>query len=66
MTKLVEIAIEYRSQTDRAVQFQTGFGEKWIPKSLIEDWDHDAELSDLVELETIEIPEWFAVKEGII
>jgi hypothetical protein len=49
-------------ETDRAAL--VGVGEDkpiWIPKSLIESMDTDKE-----GLSSIEVAEWFAIKEGLV
>lgn len=42
----------------KAILFQIGDQEVWIPRSLIEDqWEEDKQ---------VEIPLWFAMQEGLI
>ena len=60
----VEISVEYRHQTKKAILVSDGDDEVWIPKSLISDWsDDDPEQGDVI---VISIPEWFATKEGLV
>lgn len=67
MKKLIEICVEIKKTTQGAVLVDDGDDEKWIPRSLIEHddalcWTDDA-IGEIIE---IEIPEWFAEKEGFI
>ena len=56
------------AQTPKAILVDIGLEDKnfWIPKSLAQ-WE-DGLIEDLGEGESfdLEIPEWFATKEGII
>ena len=56
-----EISYEYIHQTDEAVLIFNGDRNCWIPKSCVED-------NDLMDYEndiTINVEEWFAIKEGL-
>jgi hypothetical protein len=56
----IEGVIEH--ETDMAVLVNTGNDEPvWIPKSLIR-----LQTSDTDGLTTIEVAEWFAIKEGLV
>ena len=63
MTEYAEIFFDSLIiQTEEAVLLETSEGNKWIPKSLIEDEeivDYNSEL--LVNIEA-----WFAKKQGLI
>jgi len=60
MEPLVEVAVEYITETEAAILVLDPPDEIWIPKSLIE----DMEMED--KLLILKIPEWFALKKGII
>lgn len=51
------------TETDSAVLLETDYGELWVPKSIVIDppdyWGEDEEVE-------IEIPTWFAEKEGLV
>jgi RNase P/RNase MRP subunit p29 len=50
-------------ETDSAVLLETDDGKVWVPKSIVIDppdyWGEDEEVE-------IEIPTWFAEKEGLV
>lgn len=60
MSEFVEVEIEaITRQSEMAVQVvvsETG-EEKWIPKSVIEDFDEDSRV--------LNVKKWFAEKEGL-
>ncbi len=58
----VEVEGVIKRHTPLAVLFDVGKVQAWIPKSLIisEEEDPDSELI------TLEIPEWVALKDGLI
>lgn len=58
----VEIAVTYVHSTSRAVLVNDGIKEIWVPFSLIEDLDK----SNIEKISEITVPEWFALKEGLI
>lgn len=58
MGNTVEIAVEIKHVTDRAVLVFDGDNEFWVPRSLIEDFDPNDNV--------INVQEWFAEKEGMI
>ncbi len=58
----IEIDVEFIHETDLAALFETGVGKKWIPKSVIKDQSDD----ELCDCDSIFIPEWFALDEGLI
>lgn len=60
----IEVELEYKHQTFKAVLFVDSGKNIWIPKSQIDDWDDDCEY-EIGELVEIGIPEWLAVKNGI-
>jgi len=57
----IEIDVLTKYETDAAVLFDTGDGEKiWIPKSVMEE-----DYPDIGESGTIMVEEWFAIQEGL-
>lgn len=67
----VEVAVEVLQATAGAIRVNHGMGEdQWIPKSLImlEMDDHPINGSepDWDAIETIQVAEWFAEREGMI
>lgn len=61
-TKDIEIAVEVRGETDKALRVYDGKHEVWIPKSQISDQSEDRN----GKIETIFIPEWLASEKGLI
>jgi len=57
----IEIAIEVKARTDRALLVTDGKVECWIPRSQISDYVGDADSP-----ETIFISEWLAGEKGLI
>ena len=57
----IELAIEVVARTDRALLVTDGKEECWIPKSQISDYVGEEDSP-----ETIFIPEWLALKKGLI
>lgn len=73
--KLVEVTVEIKHHTDKAVLVSDGETECWIPFSLVEELKDILEDTtglkvgiedELAELETITIPEWLAIQHGLI
>lgn len=58
----VEIAVEVRGETERALRVYDGKKEVWIPKSQVTDQSED----DDGKIETIFIPEWLAEEKGLL
>ena len=58
----IEIAVEVRRETDRALLVFDGKTEVWVPKSKISDQSEN----DNGDVETIFIPEWLAFEKGLI
>lgn len=56
-SKLVDIAAEIRHQTDRAFLIFDGAKEVWVPKALVEYDTRD---------KVCTMPEWLAMREGLI
>lgn len=57
----IEIAIEVIARTDDALRVTDGNVREWIPRSQISDY-----VGDKDSPETIFIPEWLAIKKGLI
>jgi len=57
----IEIAIEVRARTDKALMVFDGKTECWIPRSQISDYSGEENSP-----ETIFIPEWLALNKGLI
>lgn len=68
--ELVEVAVEYKHHTSKAVRFDHGDGEVWVPKSLINLDDSDYPINgsepDWAAVNVIAVPEWYAYREGLI
>lgn len=58
----IEIAVEVRGETEKALRVYDGKREVWIPKSQISDQSEDAK----GKIESIFIPEWLALEKGLI
>jgi len=61
MSNDIEIAVEVRGETDKALKVFDGKVEVWIPKSNISD-----ECEDKGRIVSIFIPEWLALEKGLI
>lgn len=57
----VEVEVELRGGTDKAIKVSNGKIEVWIPRSQISD-----ECEDKGKLISIFIPEWLAHDKGLI
>jgi hypothetical protein len=57
----IEVAVEVRRETDRALLVYDGKVEVWIPKSQISD---QSETNG--KIESIFIPEWLATDKGLL
>lgn len=57
----VEIAVEIKARTPKALLVSDGVTECWIPRSQISDYSGDEESP-----ETIFISEWLAGEKGLI
>jgi len=57
----IEIAIEVKARTDKALLVSDGTTECWIPRSQISDYVGDEDSP-----ETIFISEWLATEKGLI
>lgn len=57
----IEIAVEVRGRTDKALKVFDGKTECWIPRSQISDYVGDEDSP-----ESIFIPEWLAFEKGFI
>lgn len=60
-TDIVEVSVELRGGTDKAMKVFDGKIEVWIPRSQISD-----ECEDKGKLISIFIPEWLAHDKGLI
>ena len=59
--ELIELAYEdllRNEEAEGALLFRIEGLDRWIPRTLLYEWDEDAS--------TIAVPEWFAVKEGLV
>jgi len=64
VSPLVEIDVEYITETDDAIMVTDSVREVWIPKSfLIDFWHENLKNGDCI---TIEIPEWMAQEKELI
>lgn len=61
--ELAELGCTALRETDKALYVDLGDKKTWIPKSLIHD---DSEVWKAGQSGTLVIPEWFALKEGLI
>lgn len=61
----VELSVQFLSETEKAIRVDMGDGEgdQWMPKSICRMSEEDPDEGDFIE---IFIPEWFALKEGLI
>ena len=67
-TPYVEISVELKHETDKAILICTGKGdddELWIPRSLLKDGEY-LQKNPKFPVITCEVQEWFAHKEGLI
>ena len=63
--ELTTIDVTILHETDGAILVESPFGsEIWIPKSLIENEEGESFIKD--SSMELEVPEWFATKEGLI
>ena len=64
-TDPIEVAVEIKRETAKALLVDDSSGEVWIPKSQIGNDPDDYE--DMIgETVTLEIPEWLAEEKGFI
>jgi hypothetical protein len=63
MSKTIEVAIEVKGKTDAAIFVTDGNESAWLPKSQIENGPDSFEIGQVYE---ITIPEWLALKKGLI
>jgi hypothetical protein len=61
--EVVEIDLEILLETEKAIRVTDGDKQCWIAKSLIENYDDDWEIGNT---ETMSVPEWLALEEGLI
>lgn len=64
MAKNVELEVQVRAVSERAMLVQTEVGQAWIPKSQISDYSGSEELDSQVE--SIFVPEWLAIEKGLV
>jgi len=56
-SEAIEIAHDgIEAETSRAVRFDFGDRLQWVPRSLIRAWEDN----------TVTVPEWFAIKKGLV
>jgi hypothetical protein len=65
MTKDIEIAVEVRAETDKALKVFDGVREVWIPKSQIRDQCEESDAFG-TKITSIFISEWLAGEKGLI
>lgn len=59
----VELDLEVIAETDEAIMVRDGDGtQAWLPKSQIQ----QPEGYENCQCQTIEVPEWLAIKEGLV
>ena len=63
MSKLIEIACEVLSETDKAFRVSDGVKEAWLPKSQVE---HHPEGDPRKRSSIMVMPEWLAKDKGFI
>ncbi len=61
MAKQVEIEVEVRAETERALLVYNGSVEVWVPKSQITD-----QCGEGSEISSIFISEWLATEKGLV
>lgn len=61
MSKDVEIEVEVRATTDKALQVFNGKTTAWVPKSQISD-----ECEEGGKITSIFIPQWLAEEKGLV
>jgi hypothetical protein len=60
----VWISVEVKTETEQALCVDHGLGsDTWVPKSQVMDYSDDYKIGDVIE---IEIPEWLALKKGML
>lgn len=63
MSRFIEIACKKLGETENALRIYDGGQSVWIPKSQIEETDHDF---DTKGEGTIMLPEWLAIEKGLV
>lgn len=67
MSESYEETVEVIAATGSALLCDFAEGQKWVPKSLIDEDEGDINKSSTTgDTGVISIPEWFATKEGIV
>lgn len=61
MSADIEIAVEVRHETDKAIQIFDGKNVVWIPRSMISDYSETGG-----KITSIFISEWLATEKGLI
>ncbi len=59
MAELIDIAVHLKHQTDKAYLVETGEGDMWLAKSLVEYYAEN-------KVEIITMPYWLAKEKGLI
>lgn len=66
VSKDIEIAVEVRAVTDKAIQVYDGKTETWVPKSQISNWCDGPDEAPGTDTTPIFIPEWLATAKGLL
>jgi len=66
MSKTVDLCVVIKHETDMAYLIDDEAENIWIPKSQIEYEESEGEDADGKQLLNITIPEWLAVKTGLV
>jgi hypothetical protein len=65
--KMVEVAVEIKVSTDKAILVSDGSEEIWVPISQVKELENVSDLEEAIaNLEVITIPEWLAIQKGLI
>jgi len=65
-SKFIEVSGVIEKQTEKAYMFSNGTEKVWIPKSQIKSKTRLGQPGDNKRLFDIEIPEWLAIKNGLV
>ena len=65
--RMVEVAVEIKVSTDKAILVSDGSEEIWVPISQVKELENVSDLEEAIaNLEVITIPEWLAIQKGLI
>lgn len=59
---LVDIEVEVRRETEKAVLVHNGVSECWLPKSQVEIGERQPQSN----IATVTLPEWLAIEKGMV